>query len=377
MNPRSAWLAVTLLLVLTGCRSDAPDGDTTCREDADCGEPAEAYRCDAETSACRCRTDGACGPGKACNEAGFCQDRAGCESNADCDAALFCDTRTGTCLAQGRCTRDLHCPPGEVCDVARTTCVTGCRSQGDCPGTACRCGRAACACDATTEEGRAACDVGVCDASFCASDSGCPFGQRCGPLFSETPPACYSDFDPVRRPYCANCVYGGGLQVCGSGANFCLRDTANPGNAYCGVDCSAGQSCPSGYQCQDVVVAAGRERCRSDAECAPSPSLPCREAADCGRGGHCVKPAGQEVGACAGRCAIEEGNVEGFCTCLQDADCARDACSQGTCSVSRRPCAGDGDCRPIRCVDHQGGGGCFVGRNCAPAEGLSCAEVAP
>lgn len=370
MNRRCTWLAVPLLLVLAACREDA---STACRVDADCGTPSASYRCDVETGACRCRADAACGPAEQCNAAGFCQDRAGCESNADCADALFCDTGTGTCLTRGRCTSDLHCPPGEVCDVSRTSCVTGCRSEGDCPGTACRCGTTACTCDATTQEGRAACALGVCDAAFCADDTGCPFGERCG----GAPGACYSDFDPVRRPYCAGCTYGGGLQVCGRGANFCLRDTANPGSAYCGADCSAGQGCPNGYQCQDVVVAGGRERCRSDAECAPSPALPCRSDAECARGGRCVKPQGQEAGACAGRCALEEGDVEGFCTCQQDADCVQDACSQGTCTVSRRPCVGDGDCRPIRCVDHQGAGGCFVGQNCAPSEGLTCAEVAP
>jgi hypothetical protein len=35
----------------------------------------------------------------------------------------------------------------------------------------------------------------------------------------------------------------------------------------------------------------------------------------------------------------------------------------------------DQDCRSIRCVDFQGGGGCLIGQNCAPANGLSCTEV--
>ncbi|WP_408888882.1 hypothetical protein ACJ2CR_31530 [Myxococcus faecalis] len=349
MMRRWTWLAVPLLLLLAACPSDSSVDSEGCRVDADCGSPAEA-----------------------CNPAGFCQDRAGCESNADCaDDSLFCDTSTGTCLTRGRCGSDVHCPLGEVCDVSRTTCVTGCRSSGDCPGTACRCQDAPCLCDATTPEGRAACALGVCDAGFCADASDCAFGERCGAA------TCFSDFDPVRRPYCASCTYGGGLQVCGRGANFCLRETASPGTAFCGADCSEGQGCPHGYQCADVVVVASRARCRSDAECAPSPALPCREDSHCGRGGQCVKTQGQEVGACAGRCSIAEGDVEGFCTCQQDTDCVQDACSQGTCTVSRRACGSDVDCRPIRCVDHQGAGGCLVGRNCAPEEGLTCAEVAP
>jgi hypothetical protein len=371
-------LPLILALALAACREDTPEGATACRADADCGTPAEAYRCDPATHVCRCRMDTACGPSELCNAAGFCQDRAGCESNADCaDASLFCDTSSGTCLTRGRCTSDLHCPLGEVCDVSRTTCVSGCRSEGDCPGTACRCADAPCTCDATTPEGRAACALGVCDASFCADDQGCAFGERCGAPRTGASVTCFSDFDPVRRPYCASCTYGGGLQVCGRGANFCLRETASPGSAYCGVDCSQGQGCPNGYQCSDVVVASSRARCRSDAECAPVPSLSCREDPDCGSGGRCVKAPGQEAGACAGRCAVEEGAVEGFCTCQQDADCVQDACSQGTCTVSRRSCTGDADCRPIRCVDSGGVRGCLVGQNCAPGEGLTCAEVAP
>ncbi|NTX02830.1 hypothetical protein [Myxococcus sp. CA040A] len=371
-------LAVPLLLLLAACRGDAPVGDEGCRVDSDCGTPSEAYRCDTETSACRCRTDGACAPGELCNEAGFCQDRAGCESNADCgEDSLFCDTSTGTCLTRGRCATDLHCALGEVCDLARTTCVAGCRTSGDCAGTACRCDDAPCLCDATTPEGRAACALGVCDASFCADARDCAFGESCGTPSGAEAGTCFSDFDPVRRPYCANCTYGGGLQVCGRGANFCLRETASPGTAFCGADCSEGQGCPHGYQCSDVVVVASRARCRSDAQCAPSPSLPCREDSHCGRGGRCVKSDGQPEGACAGRCSIAEGDVEGFCSCQQDTDCVQDACSQGTCTVSRRSCVGDADCRPIRCVDHEGAGGCFVGRNCAPEEGLTCAEVAP
>ncbi|WP_163992039.1 hypothetical protein [Pyxidicoccus caerfyrddinensis] len=343
MNHRSTLLAALLLLVLAACHEDTPEPGTVCRADADCGSPAEAYRCDTQAHVCRCRTDTACGPSETCNAAGFCQDRAGCESNADCgDASLFCDTGTGTCLTRGRCTSDLHCPLGEVCDVSRTACVSGCRSEGDCPGTACRCGDAPCTCDATTPEGRAACALGVCDASFCAEATDCAFGERCG----TTTHSCDSDFDPTRRPYCASCTYGGGLQVCGRGANFCLREATSPGTAFCGVDCSQGQGCPHGYQCADVVVAASRARCRSDAECAD-------------------------------RCVIEEGDVEGFCTCQQDADCVQDACSQGACTVSRRPCTGDADCRPIRCVDSGGVRGCLVGQNCAPEEGLTCAEVAP
>ncbi|KFE62540.1 hypothetical protein [Hyalangium minutum] len=367
---------LALLLLLAAC-SDT-QGGAACREPSDCGAPAEAYRCDADSRACLCRTDAACAPGELCNPAGFCQPRAGCEKNADCtDPAFFCDTSTGTCLARGRCTTDLHCEAGEVCDASRAACEEGCRSAGDCPGTACRCGDAACVCDAVDEAGRAACAVGVCDAAFCASERDCAFGERCGTPAGESRARCYSDADPLRRPYCASCNYGGGIQVCGRGANYCLVETAPGGGSFCGVDCSGGQVCPNGYQCADVVVAYSRSRCRTDAECSPDPSLPCHEDGDCPHGGGCVKGLGEQVGACAGRCDVAEGDVLGYCSCLLDTDCAQGTCSQGSCTLSRKPCVTDGDCRPVRCVDLRGVGGCLIGQNCAPDEGLTCNEVVP
>lgn len=369
-------LPLALLLLFAGC-SETRTGPR-CQEPSDCGSPAEAYRCDTSAGECLCRTDAACAPAEQCNAAGFCQPRAGCEKNADCaDPALFCDTTTGTCLQRGRCTTDLHCPMGEVCDGSRSTCVEGCRSAGDCPGTACRCGDAPCVCEASDPEGRAACALGVCDAAFCAQASDCAFGERCGIPAGETRARCYSDADPVRRPYCASCNAGGGLQVCGRGANYCLEETAVPGSAFCGVDCSEGQGCPNGYRCADVVVAYSGARCRSDAECPPDPSLPCQEDTDCRRGGQCVKGSGQAVGACAGRCDVAEGDVLGYCSCQQDPDCAQGTCSQGACTLSRKPCVTDSDCRPVRCVDFNGAGGCLIGQNCAPEEGLTCAEVVP
>jgi hypothetical protein len=166
-------------------------------------------------------------------------------------------------------------------------------------------------------------------------------------------------------------------ELCGRGANYCLVETAPGGSAFCGVDCSAGQGCPHGYQCADVVVAYSGSRCRADSECPPDSNLPCHSEADCPRGGQCVKASGQQVGACAGRCDVAEGDVLGYCSCQQDTDCAQGTCSQGACTLSRKPCVTDTDCRPVRCVDFKGVGGCLIGQNCAPDEGLTCAEVAP
>lgn len=376
MTRRSALSLLALLLA--ACPRDRLR-DKGCREDVDCGSPASAYRCEQETGVCYCRTDEACPPAQLCNAAGFCQDRAGCEKNEDClDSSLFCDTSSGTCLPLGRCSTDLQCPLGQVCDTRRAACVDGCRRNGDCAGSSCRCDAAACACTGTTPDEIARCPIGVCDPSFCADNSFCRFGETCGvqPDAGSALAACYDDYDTSLRPYCDNCTFGGGVSICGSGANYCLIDTRNPGNYFCGADCSEGQSCPRGYACQDVIVVFTQWACsRSNPACPANPSLPCDDDTDCKRGGTCAKAPGQPTGYCAGACAIEEGDTTGFCSCQVDSDCAQETCTAGECSISRHKCVRDQDCQTIRCVDFQGSGGCLIGQNCAPANGLSCLEV--
>ena len=111
------WPALTLLLgAAAGC-TNTRVGAMGCLEDAECGSPVAAFRCDATTGVCFCRTNDACRPAEFCNTAGFCQDRAGCEKNGDClDPSLFCDTTSGTCLSRGRCSTDLQCDLGQVCE---------------------------------------------------------------------------------------------------------------------------------------------------------------------------------------------------------------------------------------------------------------------
>ena len=375
---RQLVVVALLLLVVGGCKRQAlaPHG---CREDKECGSPAAAFRCETQTGTCYCRTNDACLPREFCNPAGFCQDRSGCEKNADClDSSLFCDTSTGTCLGKGRCSIDLQCELGHVCDTVKATCVPGCRSSGDCPADSCRCGDNPCVCTGTTQAEVASCAVGVCDPNFCASDSFCKFGESCGvpPDAGVVRNSCYSDYDPNRRPYCDNCTFGGGVSVCGTGANYCLIDTTHAGNFYCGTDCSEGQACPRGYGCSDVIVVFTQWACtKSNPACPTNAGLPCVMDTDCKRGGYCAKATGAASGLCAGRCGIEEGDTTGFCSCQVDADCAQETCSLGECSISRKKCVTEQDCRPIRCVDFGGGGGCLIGQNCAPTNGLSCLEV--
>ncbi|MEW5738578.1 MAG: hypothetical protein AB1938_06605 [Myxococcota bacterium] len=369
-------LALAVFGLASGCKTNQL---TTkgCLEDRDCGDPSSAYRCEAQTGVCYCRTDEACPGAQFCNTAGFCQDRSGCEKNLDClDPSLFCDTTSGQCLARGRCTSDLQCPLGEVCDTARSQCVEGCRKNGDCPGTSCRCGEGACACTGTTPEELARCPLGVCDPQFCADESFCRFGEQCGvpPDAGTTRAQCYSDFDIDVRPYCARCTSGGGVDTCGTGANFCIIDTRTA-STYCGADCSEGQQCPRGYGCRDIRVVFTRWQCSATQPCPGDPSLPCATDEECQRGGTCVKAAGSPTGFCAGQCRLREGSSFGYCSCQVDADCPLESCSAGECTITRRKCVTDDQCRTIRCVDFDGVGGCLIGQNCTPTNGLTCVEV--
>jgi hypothetical protein len=371
-------LALALLAVawLAGCPRDRLR-EQGCREDADCGSPASAFRCEAQTGVCYCRTDQACPGSQFCNVAGFCQDRAGCETNLDCvDATTYCDTASGQCVPRGRCSSDLQCELGRVCDTARSRCVDGCRRDGDCPGTSCRCGDVPCACSGSTPEELARCTVGTCDPNFCSDENFCRFGELCGvpPDAGLTRNVCYSDYDFDRRPYCARCLSGGGIDTCGRGPNFCIIDTRT-NSTYCGADCSEGQQCPRGYGCRDIRVVFTRWQCSTSQPCPGDPALPCSTDADCQRGGTCTRAPGASQGFCAGQCRLREGSSFGYCSCQVDEDCATETCSQGECTITRRRCVDDSQCKTIRCVDFEGVGACLIGQNCTPNNGLTCLEV--
>ncbi len=371
---RYAFAAVALLAAACHTQKVNPNG---CNQDSDCGMPATAFRCEVSTGECYCRTDDACPPAQFCNPAGFCQDRAGCVDTGDCmDPSLFCDTSTGTCLPVGRCTSDLHCAQGQICDFTRSTCVAGCRSDGDCPGDACRCGDVACNCTGTTPDELKTCTVGVCDPNFCSTNAFCQFGQICGipPDAGFTRSVCYSDFNADTRPYCATCSSGGGTLTCGSGANYCIIDTQTDAT-YCGADCSQGQACPNGYGCRDIRVVLTRWECDANNPCKGDTTLPCSADTDCARGGVCLKTDGMITGFCSGQCRLKEGANFGYCSCQTNADCVQQSCSMGECTISRRNCVNDIDCDEIQCVDFNGVGGCLIGQNCTPANGLTCVQV--
>lgn len=371
------------VLALGACKGDRVMGGK-CAADSDCGSPASAYRCETRTGVCYCRTDQACPASQLCNTLGFCQDRTGCATNSDCgsDGTLVCDTSAGACVPMGRCSSDLQCGLGNVCD--RGQCKPGCRSSGDCDGISCRCGDGPCTCTGTSAAERARCSIGVCDSTFCASERFCNYGERCG-----VPPdagvrddgglplaRCYSDYDINVRPYCARCTSGGGIDTCGFGANYCIIDTQTNAT-YCGADCSEGEQCPRGYGCRDIRIVYTRWTCTAQMPCRGDPNLPCQNDTDCRLGGTCDKSGGGATGFCKGQCVVREGAGFGFCSCQVDEDCPGQACTRGECSVSRKRCVTDTDCKQIRCVDFDGVGACQIGQNCTPTAGLTCNEVAP
>ena len=215
----------------------------------------------------------------------------------------------------------------------------------------------------------------MCDPYFCANNSFCPYGQQCGVLPDSGNPLsqCFSDYDPRLRPYCDNCTYGGGLEICGVGPNYCLVDTLTRTN-YCGSDCSGGQTCPNGYSCRDVIVFFDFCTLQNPA-CPTNPTLPCGSDTDCRRSGTCVKFPGQDAGVCSGKCLLKESSTTGICGCEVDTDCPKETCSAGECTISRRRCITAQDCPAFHCVDFNGAGGCLIGQNCKPAGGLTCNNV--
>jgi hypothetical protein len=378
------WLALLVAGLLPAC-TEEKKLVSGCSSDEECGEPAH-WRCELTTGECLCRTAAACGTGEVCNSLGYCQANVGCYGSGDCPEGFFCDTTTNTCLADGRCAVDLHCKTGELCDAATRLCKAGSRSHGDCRlGEACLCREIAddgterevpCGCEATSEQERARCAVGRCSVEACVDDAFCGWGELCRAPSEGALPACESDYDPELRPYCDTCVYAPGEKACGEAPNFCLYSTYTQ-STYCGVDCSQGQRCPNGYDCADVIVVWTKTRCESNSDCASPENrtdVPCASDADCPNHGLCDLAAG----FCYGKCLKHEGANESFCSCVVDDDCAQDSCdpTKGLCSITKRACDMEGEsCPRIRCVDFGEKGGCHIGQNCKPLEGLTCGDL--
>lgn len=381
--PRTALLALLLVGGALGCTENKVRTVIGCQNDSECGDAAH-WRCETSDGTCRCRDDLACARGEFCNPAQFCQTRVTCYTNADCGSGQTCDFDANVCIPKGRCTRDEQCALGTLCNRQLGSCQPGCHSFGDCAlGNACLCkladgGPTECSCP-LEGEARTACEVGRCTNEACPNTDACPYGQVCRQAEGAALKTCQSPYDPDEAPYCDACTYGPGGQVCGSGGpNFCLADVGNF-SSFCGVDCSDGNQCPKGYNCSDVVVVRSIG-CGNDRDC-PINSVSCRGDSDCPNSGLCQMSAGAATGFCSGRCYKHEGESRGFCTCNIDSECAQETCLTTTrrCSITQRACnpALPQPCAPIRCVEFRGAGGCLIGQNCAPEEGLDCADVRP
>lgn len=404
--------AVAVMAALSACSSSET---SRCESDADC--LLAGTRCDLTLQQCVCSTDDACAAGQFCNRAGVCQERAACSSNADCPDGAFCDLVSGGCIVgepltlENRCGLSTHCGLGSVCIDGQ--CAPGCFDTGDCPvGEIC-------------DQGQCLGGFGICDVNGdCALGESCDrFEQQC--VADRRGPYCRL----CTRRDLAN------PEPCGDPLNFCLVNNREFGGLtnFCGVDCSLGQPCPNGYGCANVIILTD-DQCTSTAQCQCNGSLsfaratcglatrcdprlpdgrpdpaqpPCvvENAPACNGGApaglaRCFVPAGQTEGSCecatnadcadgamcaAGLCCggtvradVEcvggEGAVTGFCTCSTDNDCPNNSCdsSRGVCALTGLPCVpGNGDCKPIPCVNN----GCIIGQNCAPSQGRACSDV--
>lgn len=141
-----------------------------------------------------------------------------CNGNEpECTEQLACPRVDQVCEAgvcvEKRCANSSQCPMESYCSVG--DCLPGCVEEGDCyPGDTCNL------------------ETNVCEPEACADTHiDCGFREFCNVATGD----CYD----AGSQYCKSCDYQEG--ECGGG-NLCL-------NHYCGVDCSQGQACPSGFEC--------------------------------------------------------------------------------------------------------------------------------
>jgi hypothetical protein len=367
MNTRFGFLlAIVASVGMAACKNGV-EIVLVCDNDAECQPNFHCATSGLRQGECLCSNNDACpqdaGTPEVCNPSGSCQIKVGCVTNADCNNVGYCDTVVQECVTGSGCNTDLDCPIGQICDLHQTMCVPGCHTIGDCPlQEPCVCSNGLeCVCppdaggafvDPATVD-RSTCEIGACRTDTCAGETSlCPYNDTCEGKSDGGLSVC--ERDPRMDVLCQNCSLGAGASgdECvvsnAQGADFCLIDL-HGGNLFCGVDCSQGQACPSGYECDDVIILTQN---------------PCTGSAQCAHGGTCV---------------ADEGNGQGFCTCTSNADCPQDNCetTTATCRISQQPCvvgpSGDAFCRSfISCVDVDGTSGCFIGRNCAPTHGLHC-----
>ncbi len=141
----------------------------------------------------------------------------GCNGGpSECDAERPCEGFGETCVrgecVAGACATSAQCPMEHHCDGNQ--CEAGCELPSDCyPGFTCN-----------TESG-------ACEQDDCFDTHvDCGYREFCN--------AATGDCFDAGEQYCRFCNED---EECGEG-NLCL-------NHYCGVDCSGGRECPSGFEC--------------------------------------------------------------------------------------------------------------------------------
>ena len=371
-------LLIACALLSTGCLDwEMHKLEDGCQVDSQCGE---FMYCETVTGSCRCVDDRGCGLDEFCNSQNFCQVRSGCLSNEDCpqleldgqQVERICDVRRSQCIPLPGCGVDADCNFGNLC-ATNQTCIPGCRDNGDCPlGQIC--------------------NSGQCSADQCLTNADCEPGERCNSG------ECTID---DRGPFCRPCQNTRSEPPeCGDYANYCLIDTSSQSGYFCGIDCARGQECPKGYSCNNVRIV-------TSVQCSVSACVDgfCRGASAgfaCAADTDCENP--RPRGTCPKEgmeCRGGEGAQRAYCSCVDDSDCPRDecrdasiteSCNGGTCSVSGDECGSSADCpgnrlghcliSGHRCYDNMDcdliacvEGGCLIGRNCAPEEGLSCRDM--
>ncbi len=231
-----------------------------------------------------------------------------CARNEDCAASplgAVCDTVTGTC-AQCTPAQDT-CPPGQLCEPASNTCVTGCTTDADC-GTG----------------GVTRCDTATHRCVGCTADADCALGTIC------RTGSCVPGCSPKHA-----CGVG---QTCCDGQCADLQSSAMNCGA-CGSACSAGGACCAGA-CRVVAT----------------------NAMNCGRCGNACAAANGTPACVEGACAVSACDM-GFGDCDRDASngCEAElAANAMNCGACGRPCTSGPNatsrCMASRCVNECAGG---------------------
>jgi Cys-rich repeat protein len=287
-----------------------------------------------------CATDAGCPLGTFCNNA-HCD--LGCNNdNTRCAANQTCSTQTcvTTCTAGGN-----QCAPGETC--VGTACEVGCATSNDCgfrlpacdtsagtPGTCVEClvdndCNNGATCDTAAHLCRQPCNGTQCDNGQVCNTT----GNLCVDCLANTDCATGQTCDTTSH----TCVVTAGgntlCEPCNSDAqcgatNQCVTirgGNQGGGERACGLDCSTGTSCPSGFACHLI---AGQNNVVTAEQCEPASSV--SDNATCAAFLDTVnKTACDNNGAC-GLPQVNDG------VCI--------GATQGTQGVCSEPCGTASDC---------------------------------